>query len=471
MLNKIISLFGHRNYVGVFIISFTLFPFIILCLFNVPLGDDFWYGASFRDNGFIATQIKWYNEWSGRYMATFAISTLNPVALGHLNLGVIHPLLLIVGTVFSLRLLINNIIDTFDLQLNKLIVLGVFLFFYFNYIPDFGETFYWMAGAYTYQLPIIFFLLYLNTLINLFKSENSLSNIKNIVFGILCLLIILGSNEVIVLYTCFVNGSILLALFFKNKNLILRFLPFFIITLFLSIFMIFAPGNFGREALFDKTDFHVVKTIIESFSRGGFMLFFWLPTITLLMILIPDIHKINIIQTSYNNYFLKFNSKVIFIGLLFLLIIAFIGFFPSIYTTKWIPQRAYTPIFFILMVVSTILIFFAIIKVKVLNDLNKILSTKSINPLLLIITIIVLSHNSNVMNAYVDISSGKAIAYHKQVISTYHKLKSTDNKEVFYVQELQKKPLILPIRWPSKHNRLVNNEWEEYFKIEKIEMN
>lgn len=469
MLNKFISLLQHKNFVGIFIVIFTVLPFIALCIFNVPLGDDFWYGGAFRDQGFAATQLNWYNQWSGRYMATFAISTLNPVAYGHLNLGFIHPMLLILGTVFSLRLLINNIIDTFGLELNKLIVLSVFLFFYFNYIPDFGETFYWMAGAYTYQLPVIFFLLYLNTLLNLFKSESSLSIFKNIVLGSLCLFIILGSNEVIVVYSCFVNGLVFLALFIKRRNLLLRFLPYFIITLILSVFMIFAPGNFSRESLFDKSDFHVLKAILESFSRGGFVLFFWLPTITLLMLLIPDINRIKNVSFNCKNYF-RSNSKAIIIALAFLFIIAFLGFFPSIYTTKWIPQRAYTPIFFIIMLVSSILIFFAIIKVKVLNDLNKILSTKSTNSLLLIITIIVLSHNSNVMNAYVDISSGKAIAYNKQVISTYHKLTSTDNKEVFYVQELQKKPLILPIRWPERHNHLVNNEWEEYFRIERVEI-
>lgn len=73
------------------------------------------------------------------------------------------------------------------------------------------------------------------------------------------------------------------------------------------------------------------------------------------------------------------------------------------------------------------------------------------------------------MNAYTDLTSGKAIVYHKQVMSTYKMLESTDN-DTIYVKELQKKPLILPIRWPAKHNRLVNNELQEYFKIERIEI-
>src|SRR5690554_729322 len=191
MLTKTISLLKQKNNVSLFVIVFTLLPFITLCFFNVPLGDDFWYASSFRENGLVETQIKWYNEWSGRYIATFVISTLNPLAFGNLNLAFIHPFLLILGTAFCLKILINNVIDSFNLQLNKLVVFSIFLFFYFNYVPDFGETFYWMAGAYTYQIPVIFFLLYLNTLLNLFKSKSAFATFKNIVLGILCLFIIL----------------------------------------------------------------------------------------------------------------------------------------------------------------------------------------------------------------------------------------------------------------------------------------
>lgn len=53
-----------------------------------------------------------------------------------------------------------------------------------------------------------------------------------------------------------------------------------------------------------------------------------------------------------------------------------------------------------------------------LNELNKILSAKPVTSVLLLIAIIALSHNSNVMNAYTDVTSGKAVAYNKQVTAT-----------------------------------------------------
>ena len=47
---------------------------------------------------------------------------------------------------------------------------------------------------------------------------------------------------------------------------------------------------------------------------------------------------------------------------------------------------------------------------------------------------------------------------------------STTEKDTVFVKEIEKKPLILPIRWPAKHNKLVNSEWQEYFKVEKVEL-
>lgn len=469
MLKKINLLPQNENFASRFILVFTILPFLVLCFFNVPLGDDFWYAAAYIEKGCVETQMQWFHDWSGRYMATFAISALNPLSYGHLNLAFLHPLLLLLGTLLSFRLLINSVIDVFKLELNKNLVLGLIMFFYLNYVPDVGETFYWMAGAYTYQLPVIFFVLYMNSLIHLFRSKTVSAILKNSIVALFCLIIIIGSNEVIVVYLCFVNMLVLLGLFLLKRKLLIRFLPLFFVALALAFAMIFAPGNFARGALFEKPDFHVFKSVLNAFSRGFFVIVFWLPTLAFLMLLIPNIYKIKIVDVlpSKVEFFIK--KRALLFGLIFLLLVLFVGFFPSIYTTKWIPQRAYTPIFFVFTIIAVVLIFLAINKVRVFNELNKMLSAKPITSILLVIIVVSLSHNSNVMNAYVDLTSGKAISYNKQVKRTYQML-STTEKDTVFVKEIDKKPLILPIRWPAKHNHLVNNEWEEYFKIKHIEI-
>ena len=235
--------------------------------------------------------------------------------------------------------------------------------------------------------------------------------------------------------------------------------------------MIFAPGNFSRESLFEKNDFHLLKYSLNALSRGVFVITFWLPSLAFILLLVSDVYKISLPSLDISKMsFLKSKRKIIALCLAFLFIVAFVGFFPSVYTTKWIPQRAYTPIFFVFTLFASIFIFVAIIKIKILNSLNKLLSDKAISPVLLLLVVVTLSHNSNVMNAYSDLTSGKAIAYNKQVKETYRMLEEAPSEGTIYVKELAKKPLILPIRWPAKHNRLANSIWEDYFNIERVEL-
>lgn len=460
---KLIKL-NPLQFLSLFIFCYTIFPFLILCFYNVPLGDDFWYAENFITNGFWQTQLKFYHEWSGRYIASAAISTLNPLSFGYFNLSFIHPLLLISGFAFSLNQLVKNFIYFFNLPINSSILFCFLFFFYFNYIPDFGETFYWMAGAYTYQLPIIFFLIYLNSLLNLFKNENSL--IKNQFVALFSLFIIVGCNEVIVVYVNFVNLLIISYLIYK-RSYFNRFAFLVVFTLAFSFYMISAPGNFGRESMFEKSDFHFFSSILNATLRGFFVIGFW---ITSLFVLLINLKGVSDFKDYKFDFFARLKiSKQIWImtGFVFLIGILFIGFFPSIYTTKWIPQRAYTPIFFIFMLFSSLFILIAISKIEQLSNLNKAMSNYSISLIFLPILIIALSHNSNVMNAYVDITSGKAKFYHNQVLDTYKMLQSTNNDTV-YIEPILKKPLILPYRWPGD-NRLVNGEWEKYFNIKRIE--
>ncbi|MBF6609055.1 MAG: hypothetical protein ITG00_10015 [Flavobacterium sp.] len=467
--NSVLSKLDPSVVVATVILIYTLLPFLLLCIYSVPLGDDFWYASGFRNHGMIGAQTSWYQEWSGRYMATFLISTFNPVSYGHLNLGFLHPLALFFGTVISLKFLIDTVIDYFKLPINRILSLRIILFFYLNYLPDLGESFYWMAGAYTYQVPVIFLFVYAGLLIRIFNKASIKSNVINILLAIICLAIILGSNEVLVVYLCFFNSIIALYLLVVARSSFIKFIPLLIVTAILSFFMIFAEGNFARAGLFEKPSFHLLKSGIHSLSRGMFVLFFWIPA---LMILLLSIRGFSEIKTLNVFLFEKLSNRrsLIIVIVASLILIVWMGFFPSIYATKWIPQRAYTPIFaiftmvFIMMLIAILRHFPALVRINLL--LSGDFRASAILQMLLIVT---LSHNCNVMNAYVDLTSGKASSHYNQVMGTYDELKSTSS-DTIYVKELAKRPLIMPIRWPQPHNQLANSIWEDYFGVESIEL-
>ena len=72
------------------------------------------------------------------------------------------------------------------------------------------------------------------------------------------------------------------------------------------------------------------------------------------------------------------------------------------------------------------------------------------------------------MNAYLDFSSGKAASHHSQVMSAYRALEHASSNDTVIVNEIKKRPLILPMRWPQKHNELANGQWEHYFNVNAV---
>lgn len=451
------------------IILYTVFPFVLLCFFNVPLGDDLWYAKAYQDYGILGTQTHYYETWSGRYTATFLISTLNPVSYGYLNLAFLHPLLLLVATIFSFKFFTDEVVKVFKLKISKLLFLAVLLFFYLNYLPDIGESFYWMAGAYTYQVPVIFLLLYLTLLSKIFTTDSKSSRLIKSVLAMFCLIIIIGSNEVSTIYLLGLSVLILFGIIIFNQKQLWLFLPLLFVTVTLSYIMIFAEGNFARTELFEKQSFHAVKSAAHALSRSIFVLFFWIPTLLMLLLFIPGISNVKLHADLRLEEVLHYKG-VYWLSALVILIAAFIGFFPSIYTTNWIPQRAYTPIFFVVLVLALLLFLSLCTRTPVFAKLNSFSRPTRTWAAMLFLLVVSFSHNSNVMNAYLDLASGKAASHHAQVMKAYQDLDNASSTDTITVREIVKRPLILPTRWPQKHNRLVNGQWEQYFKVEKVEL-
>lgn len=128
------------------------------------------------------------------------------------------------------------------------------------------------------------------------EDRKTIMIIKDVLVSLVSLIIVMGSNEVIVVYTSFITVLIVgLLMFFKRKSF-WRLLPITIITLGLAYFMITAPGNFERAVLFEKSDFHLLKAIIHTFFRAGFVLLFWIPVTTVLLLIVPRFYQIEFPQ-------------------------------------------------------------------------------------------------------------------------------------------------------------------------------
>ena len=143
------------------------------------------------------------------------------------------------------------------------------------------------------------------------------------------------------------------------------------------------------------------------------------------------------------------------------------GFLPSLISTGWNPPRTVAPVFLVYIIGY---FGFIIYYHNILDLYVKTFKPVNSKPIVILffILIIALSSNNNVMNAYKDISSGKAFKYNQEVTRVYEQLNHAESDTIF-VYPLKYRPLVLPIRWPDHYNRLVNDEWQMYF-MHQVEM-
>src|SRR6478672_791337 len=92
---------------GIEIFSFsTITPFVVLGFFNHPAADDFMIARGSLEHAFLATQVLYYRQWTGRFFST-ALGTRNPLAFrwigGFKRVPAAVIALLLVGAYFPVR--------------------------------------------------------------------------------------------------------------------------------------------------------------------------------------------------------------------------------------------------------------------------------------------------------------------------------------------------------------------------------
>ena len=346
MLKNLNSFIVTDKQLYFFLVVFTLLPFIGLAFYNLPIGDDFLYASTYQKYGLLNSQNYWYFNWSGRYLASLAISLCNPLSYGTWKYAFILPLFLILSFTWALRSVLNNFFSFFSIDLDKKIFFALVLFYYFNYLPDLGESIYWCAGACTYQLPNVFFLIYINHIINLLKNNKlGWSLFANYIGALISAFVVCGCNEIIALYLVLVTMMISLFAWLNAKSLrLLGLIGFAVVCLYL---MISAPGNFERAKNFSYTEFRLIKVVFQTMSRGGFVFFFWFFSFGFLMLLFPLQLDLKLRMRISKNIFNYKRIHLLLMSLILLFFIVSFGFFPSLWATNWVPKRAYTPVFFI----------------------------------------------------------------------------------------------------------------------------
>ncbi|WP_310556194.1 DUF6056 family protein [Flavobacterium sp.] len=450
--------FKLEKSIWICILIYTLLPFVTIAFFNLPMGDDLYFGQVGRDKTTFGAVSFWYNNWGGRYTQELFLTILNPATYGSLRFFWLPPLFIIFSISTSFFVLLKSISNPQVSSKDLLILFSALLFLVFNLMPQIGETIYWISGAYTFQTGNVFLVLLIAIIINLFKNNSSLKTLVLIVLAAVLIMLIAGTNEVSMAY---MFGFSILFLIHQRKaktNLILIWIFLFLIVCLATYISITAPGNLVRAKETGGVFQNFPKAIVESIIRGFFYLLFWLPSAILVTVMCwKQIGKIA--KKHMTSREVKLNERRIVFSLF--LIIIFAGFFPSLISTGWNAPRTVAPIFIVFLILYFgIIIYYYSYLTSLISKLSP--NKNSFSGLLLLVLLIGFSNKHNIMNAYIDIVSLRVVNYNNQISKTYEEMQSSD-RDTIYVLPLYAKPNTLPIRWPEHYNRLVNDELEKYF--------
>ncbi len=276
--------------ISIIIISIIcIFPYIYLCQYCHPVNDDYSFALSHINTNCFQSVIDSYNNWSGRFFATF-ISSTNPLSIYEKPVMVykIYSTIIIIlfwiVPFFSFRILFKN-------KLTNLNITALSCLFFITFMalcPKVSELFYWFSSYTAFTIPSILSIFFFSILIK--------DNYIYTFIQFLLAFIIPGGNEVTAIL--FVSSLLFISFITKNKRIILL-----TAIAFLSILIvILSPGNSIRMSYqLSQTPYlwSFVISVGQTISWG----YFWLPTLILatflyipigIKIQIDFLHKIKI---------------------------------------------------------------------------------------------------------------------------------------------------------------------------------
>lgn len=444
--------------------SFSILPFILISYFNNPASDDFSYNTKSQSIGFWEAQSYWYNDWSGRYLAS-AILSITELLSQPFIIYKILPILLLGSLFFSLYYLASIVLP--DLTKKDYSVISLyFITIYIVQLPTIPQGFYWLAGSVTYQLANILSVLFLCFLIKLLKHKKN----KYLITTSMLIAAIIGLNETSMLIIDYVLAIIFSYHFFINKKINPQLILLLLIAVLFSLIVILAPGNAIRAAHFPNNHrffYSIARTGIEVLLRIGK----WFPLVFIYSVVFYFYIKNKV--THKNNLFISINFSILIGSILSIICI---GIFPSFWSMGMpAPNRTFNVIYFFFLIGSIYLTLnsikyppkFLITKLKSIT----IFSKKSPLTTKMILIVFVLGNTvgrNNIKTAYTDLLTGKAHNYNTELTNRYA-LISNCLDETCKLPELEHKPKTIfsdDITTDPKDWR--NEAYSKYFKKKNI---
>jgi len=223
-------------------------PYAILAFFTRPSADDYCYAVAVRHLGFFGAQRWSYVNWTGRYAAT-ALLNLSELTGAIERTYWIYVAGTIALTGAAVRFLLSRLsraigCPTDGSFLTSLALALVVLIM--SRVSNPVESFYWLPGAFTYQLGVVCVLVTTGLLLSLIH-EPVVPKVEAALLGVLGIVAV-GLAEEFILVMLFIYGLFAVAAFGRRSQSRWLVLALASIVALGGLLSVLAPGNMLRAA-------------------------------------------------------------------------------------------------------------------------------------------------------------------------------------------------------------------------------
>jgi len=226
-------------------------PLFILPFFNHPCADDYICGYHLSTKGFWEYQKFIYQNWGGRFAATFTGSLFakDNYLYDHYYLHSLLLLLLNISSAFFMIAVLNKyVLKDERLHKNMVWVCLMFVALQVCSLVELSTYIFWFSSAVTYQLPIVLLQLQAGLWLLVLHTHNAVA--RSVAYLLLPLLMIIvnGFNELFIV----VQGMLLLFVFFAGgyKKLAKFFTAIMLLGFIASAcVVVLSPGIQSRTAI------------------------------------------------------------------------------------------------------------------------------------------------------------------------------------------------------------------------------
>jgi hypothetical protein len=313
-----------------------LLPFLILSFFTHPTFDDFCFSALARQESL--SRFVWYQyKHSGGGYASLILFGLNPLVFGSFFGYKLVVFSIIVLTFIAIHLTVITIFKNNLPRIDRWIFSSVVTLLFFHQMPAITQCIYWITGALSYQLGNIVSLMALSVAMHVVRPGSG--KIRKGFLTALALVLTFSSVATSLpntfLFTLLL-GIITVISFKSNLEHKWLWTSMLVIAVIGALIVIAAPGNLERSGFFPERH-QFFRSLILSSAQVVRFVGKWLSNIAFILatiLYVPIASRLADRSHLFKNHFYIHPL----LGIAFLFIILYVGFFPAYWAMGYLYQ-------------------------------------------------------------------------------------------------------------------------------------